>query len=186
MFNARTLSLSALLCVAALNVAAAENTTISLSSMVANGTSKAIQTGNAGVNRAAQAGGSMVPFTVHAGAMVTPRGAGLAGGDIDIPSVSLLKGFTGRLDADVIFKANFGGVNTITIVTLDQISTTQNGLQGHNVYYGGGVGAIFGGGNKFDGKLILGSQITNKVSTEVNVHFSTSKTLVSLLARIHI
>ena len=174
MRNVRILFCAAVLTLAAIGASSAETTPITLSGLAKFGAVKAAQ------------GNSMVPFTVHAGAMVTPRGAALVGGDIDLPSVTLGKGFTGRLDVDAIFKANFGGVNTLTFITIDQISSTHDGISGHNVYYGGGIGAVFGGGTKFDGKLILGTELSKKLSTEVNVHFSSGKTLVALLARVHI
>ena len=144
MIKIPTIFFAGALAIGAISFAGAETTHLSLSSLAKLGAVKAPAT-NSAAPQAAPNGNSLFPYTVHAGAMVTPRGAGLAGADIDIPSVSILKGFTGRLDVDVIFKANFGGVRTLTIITLDQISTTQNGLQGHNVYYGGGLGAIMGG-----------------------------------------
>ncbi|MEP6755639.1 MAG: hypothetical protein ABJA67_09075 [Chthonomonadales bacterium] len=174
MLNVRTLLCATALSIAAIGASSAETTPLTLTGLAKFNNIKAAQAA------------PMVPFTVHAGAMVTPRGALLAGGDIDLPSVTLGKGFTGRLDVDAIFKANFGGVNTLTLVTIDQISSTTDGISGHNVYYGGGLGAVFGGGTKFDGKLILGTELTKRFSAEVNVHFSSSKTLVCLLTRIHI
>lgn len=125
-------------------------------------------------------------LSIHAGAMVAPRGAGLAGVDASIPSISLGNGWHGRLDADVIFKANLGGIDTIIPITFDQVYYSAGGAGSHNVYYGGGVGAVLGGNTVFDAKLILGTELTNKIGGELNVHFTERDTLVCLFARIHL
>lgn len=125
-------------------------------------------------------------FSFHLGGMVSPRGAALVGGDVDIVSLSLGNGWHGRLDADAIIKANLGGVDTIVPVTFDQVYYSPNAAGGHNVYYGGGLGAVFGGGTTFDGKLILGTELTNRIGAEVNLHFTEHDTLVTLFARIHL
>ena len=125
-------------------------------------------------------------LSIHAGAMVRPRGAALAGVDVDVTSLSLGNGFHGRLDADAIIKANFGGVNTIFPVTFDQLYYGPNVVGGHNLYYGGGAGAVFGGGTTLDLKLVLGSEITHKFGGEVNVHFNHHNTIVTLFTRIHL
>jgi hypothetical protein len=125
-------------------------------------------------------------LSLRGGAMVTPRGAGLAGVDFMIPSLSVGSDWQGRIDADVIFKANFGGINTIVPVTVDLIHTDPNGVSGHSIYYGGGLGAVLGGKALFDGKLIIGAQVTQKVSAELNVHFTEHDTLLTLMARLHL
>lgn len=137
----------------------------------------------------AQAGPSAGPFmnlTLRGGAMVSPRGAGLAGLDVDIPSASLGNGFHGRVDADAIIKANFGGIDTIFPVTFDQIYYSPAGANGHNVYWGGGLGAVLNGPVRFDGKLILGTELAKRVGAELNVHFTSHDVLLTLLARIHL
>jgi hypothetical protein len=66
-------------------------------------------------------GSPLALLSFHAGAMLSPRGGGLVGLDASMPSLSLGYGMKGRLDADVIFKANLGGIDTIVPVTFDQI-----------------------------------------------------------------
>jgi hypothetical protein len=142
------------------------------------------------VNRAfGQAPATVNPATyisLHGGAMVVPRGAGLLGADVSIPGWSLGNGWHTRVDADVILKANFGGINDIVPITVDQVYYSPTGASGHNLYYGGGLGAVLGGTAIFDAKLILGTEITNKIGAEVNVHFNEHDTLVCLLARLHL
>jgi len=124
-------------------------------------------------------------ISVRGGGMLTPRFGGLAGIDFAVPTISLSNGWQGRLDADVIFKANFAGVNTIIPVTIDQIMYTPS-VGGHTIYYGAGVGAVLGGSAKLDGKLILGTELTSKLGAEANVHFTTNNTLVTVLVRLHL
>lgn len=146
---------------------------------------------NRAVNRAfGQVPATVNPLTyvsLHGGAMLTPRGAGLVGADVSLPGLfSVGSGWHTRIDADVVFKANLGGFDTIIPVTVDQVYYSPNAAGGHNVYYGGGVGAVLGGNTVFDGKLILGTEVTNKIGGEVNIHFTQRDTLVMLLARLHL
>src|SRR5579872_942922 len=118
------------------------------------------------VTRAYQAhpgAGPFVNLSVHGGAMVSPRGAGLAGVDVDVPSVSLGNGWHGRVDADAIIKANFGGIDTVFPVTLDQVYYSPNAAGGHNVYWGAGLGAVLNGPVVFDGKLLIGTEVTTRI-----------------------
>lgn len=123
-------------------------------------------------------------ISLRGGAMVSPRGAGLVGVDFSLPEVGLPNGWHGRVDADVIFKANLGGVDTLVPVTADLLSF-RPGVPGANFYYGGGIGAVLGGKSHFDGKLVVGTELAHKLGAEVNVHF-TNDTLVTLLIRLHL
>jgi hypothetical protein len=138
------------------------------------------------MSRGYQAPDPISMLSLRGGAMVTPRGSAVVGIDASMPTVSLGNGWHGRLDADVIIKGNLGGVNTSIPVTFDQLYYSPNEAGGHNVYYGAGVGAIFGGDTTFDAKLILGTELTSRLGAEVNVHFNDRDTLVMLLARIHL
>lgn len=119
----------------------------------------------------------------RAGAMVTPRGPALVGLDASFPRLSIGRGWHGRLDVDVIIKANFAGTDTVVPITFDQIyyrNTTGN----NDVYGGFGLGAILGAGDAlFDGKLILGTTLGRRFSAEVNINFTDNDTLVMLLGR---
>ena len=126
-------------------------------------------------------------IALRGGAMVSPRGAGLVGADFSLPNSNVGNGaWHVRIDADAIIKANFGGVNTAIPVTVDLLSyAPSGGPSGHNIYYGGGLGAVFGGRSVFDGKLVLGTELTSKIGAELNVHFTEHDTLLTLLARLH-
>jgi len=125
-------------------------------------------------------------LALRGGAMVSPRGAGLVGLDFTLPSiVGIGTGAHTRIDADVIFKANFGGVNTIIPVTIDQLYSAPASVTGRTVYYGGGLGAILSGPAKFDGKLVLGMDLVKSLGAELNVHFTEHDTLLTILARFH-
>ena len=125
-------------------------------------------------------------MSIRGGVMFTPRGAGVAGVDFDLPSLSLGSGWRGRVDADVIFKANLGGINTAVPITFNQIYVTPNAAGDRNIYYGAGVGAILGGDAQFTGKLILGVGLTQKVSAELNAHFTDDDTLILIVGRLHL
>jgi hypothetical protein len=179
MLNFRTLLFAGAMGLAAVGSASAqgaETQNISLAGLTAS---------NA-VTRFAPAAAPSTAFSIRAGGMVTPRGAALIGADYELPTLSLGNGWHGRLDADFLIKANFGGVNSVTLVTFDQLYYSPNAASGHNVYWGGGIGAIFGGGTTFDGKLILGTELTSRIGAELNVHFNDRDTILSLMARIHI
>ena len=123
-------------------------------------------------------------IALRAGGMFSPRGAGLVGVDISMPGVGLGDNGKLRLDVDAIFKANFGGVNTIFPVTINQIWYAPNPTGVVRPYFGGGVGAVFGGGTKFDGKLILGADITPQLGAEANLHFTEGNTLFTGMVRL--
>lgn len=125
-------------------------------------------------------------ISLRGGGMISPRGGALVGADVSLPTLSIGPGWHGRVSGDVIFKANFGGVDTIVPVTLDQIYFAPNPAGGPNFYWGGGLGAILSGPAKFDGKLILGADITTRLGAELNVHFNEEDTLVTILARLHL
>lgn len=124
--------------------------------------------------------------SLRGGAMLSPRGAGLVGLDLSLPAASLFgEGWHGRLDADVIFKANFAGVDTIFPVTVNQVYyRPQVGMV--DVYGGGGVGAIFGGDTRFAGKLLLGVTLNERLGVEGNVIFNEEDTMFTLFGRLHL
>lgn len=123
--------------------------------------------------------------SLRGGAMLSPRGAALVGLDLAIPSLTLASNWHARLDGDVIIKANFGGIDTIVPVTVDLLTYSEGGMGLRDVYFGGGLGAVLGGPAKFDGKLVLGTDLSNRLGAELNVHFTERDTLVTVLARIH-
>ena len=179
MFSIRTLFVVSCLVVSSASFAQGSDT--------AQRTSLAGLISGAAITRRMQATPSPIQnFSLRGGYMASPRGAGIAGIDFDTPTLSLGNGWHGRIDADVIFKANFGGINTAVATTFDQLYYSPNAAGGHNVFYGGGIGAILGGHAVFDGKLILGTELSPKIGAEVNVHFTEKDTLICLLARFHL
>ena len=125
----------------------------------------------------------LINIALRGGAMFSPRGAGLAGLDFDLPQLSLMPNWSGRVDADVIFKANFSGLRTVVPVTLNQIYTSPN-VAGRSVYFGGGAGALLGGKAKLDIKALAGVGLTRNMDIEVNAHFLEGDTLVTALVRL--
>lgn len=132
-------------------------------------------------------GTSVMPVTMslRGGAMLAPRSAGLAGVDVAVPSVSLLDGWEGRLDADVIFKANFAEINTVVPVTFSQIHYLQD-MSGRSLYFGAGAGALLGGKAKLIGKGILGIELSARLGVEGNVIVTNDKTMVTVVGRLHL
>lgn len=124
-------------------------------------------------------------ISLRAGAMVSPRGAGVVGLDFALPSLSIGPNWHGRVDLDVIISASLANTNTAVPITLDQIYyRPQTGNT--DVYAGFGVGAILGGNTNFVGKLILGSTFTRRFGAEVNINFTENDTLVLLLGRVRL
>lgn len=129
--------------------------------------------------------GTSAAVSLRGGAMLAPRSAGLAGIDIAVPSVSLLEGWEGRLDADVIFKANFAEINTVVPVTLNQVHYMQD-VSGRSLYFGAGVGALLGGKAKLIGKGVLGVELNPRLAVEGNILFTNDKTMVLVVGRLHL
>lgn len=129
--------------------------------------------------------GMPVTMSLRGGVMVAPRNAGLAGVDIAMPSASFIEGWEGRLDVDVIFKANFAEVSTIVPVTFSQVQYLAD-ISGRSVYYGIGAGVLLGGKSKLVGKGLLGVELGSRIGAEANVIFSDSKTMVTLVGRLHL
>ena len=127
----------------------------------------------------------MTWISLHGGAMFGPRFGGLVGIDASIPGLNMGNGFHSRIDADVIFKANFAGIDTVVPVTFDQLWYSPNAASGHNMYLGAGVGAVLSGPITYDVKLIAGTELTNKLGAEVNVHLTGHDTLWTAFVRLH-
>jgi hypothetical protein len=126
-----------------------------------------------------------VAMSLRGGIMVAPRGAGLAGVDIAMPSISLLDSWEGRLDADVVFKANLAGIKTVVPVTLNQIRYSQD-VTGRSIYIGVGAGALLGGQAKLIGKGVLGVELSGKLAVEGNVIVTDDKTMITVVGRLHL
>jgi len=137
--------------------------------------------------RRSQYGPSVVPIPIslRGGAMLAPRTAGLVGLDLALPGVMVGGGWEGRLDADVIIKANFAEVNTVVPVTLSLMHYAPV-ASGRALYYGFGAGALLGGKAKVIGKGILGMEVTPRIAIEGNVIVTDDKPMINLLARLHL
>lgn len=147
---------------------------------------RVLAAGAAGHARAQYGAPSMpVTMSLRGGLMVSPRSAGHAGIDIAVPSVSIMDGWEGRIDADVIFKANFSSVSTAVPVTFSLVRYSDN-VRGHSAYLGIGAGTLLGGKSKLLAKGILCVEVGPKLGVEGNILFSESKTMVLLTARLHL
>jgi hypothetical protein len=125
-------------------------------------------------------------FALRGGAMFSPRGAAIAGADVTLPILKFFDGWTGRIDADVIIKANFAGANTVVPVTLNQVYYLPGSFGGRATYLGGGAGAVFGGGGtKFTAKGLVGAELTQSLGGELNVYFAEGDTLWTAVVRLH-
>ena len=123
-------------------------------------------------------------IALHGGAMLSPRGALLVGGDMRMDNESFLPGFQGRLDVDVITKANFGGIDTIVPVTFDQVLYAPRAGRFTTTYFGGGLGAVLSGPAVFDGKLLMGMDLSQRLGVEADLHFTEHDTLFTVFARL--
>ena len=127
---------------------------------------------------------SPFPVSLRLGALLSPRTKFDAGIDASIPGLHLLPNFNTRVDLDVIFSANLGGVTTLVPVTFDQIYS-KGLVGGTRVFAGAGIGPYFGDKTRFGGKLLFGADVTSRIGAEVDVHFAgVGDPLVSLVARI--
>ena len=106
----------------------------------------------------------------------SPSGNALVGFDFPIPGVSFLTGWNARIDADFILAKE-----TAVPVTFDVL---QSGPL-NKVYFGAGLGMIFGTDSGIDFKLVAGTQLTGQLGGEANIHFARGETILTILARIH-
>lgn len=123
--------------------------------------------------------------SLRGGAMFSPNSAGMGGVDIAVPGISLLPGWEGRLDADVIFKASFAEVKTVVPVTFSQVHYVQD-MSGRSLYFGLGGGALLGGTTKLIGKGIVGVELGPRLGVEGNLIFSEAKTMILAVGRLHL
>ncbi len=125
-------------------------------------------------------------FSLRLGLMFSPRGAGIAGLDVTIPQLSILTGWTVRVDADAIIKANFGGANTVFPVTFNLINNVPGTVGGRSAYFGIGAGGILGSGKtEFVAKGTLGAGLSRGIAAEANVLFGENDTVLSAVIRLH-
>ena len=113
--------------------------------------------------------GAVFPLHLRLGAMVSPRTKFIGG--IDFTTKGLAKNLSTRIDAEAIVSANFGGVDTLFPVTVDQVYS--KGLVGGTQIYGGvGIGPYFGNVTRFGGKLFVGGDFGRRIGGEVGLHFA--------------
>jgi hypothetical protein len=126
---------------------------------------------------------SVLPLRLRLGAMISPRGKFLAGVDYTLPAIGG-SNFRVRLDAEVIFSANFAGTRTLYPLTANAVYS--KGLLGGTRLYGGlGIGPYLGEVTRFGGKVFVGADLVSRVGVEVGVHFSGSgEPLVTGLVRL--
>lgn len=118
--------------------------------------------------------GRRYPIAIRLGAMVSPRTKFAGGVDVTLPGVSIGHGWTGRVDAEAIVSANFGGITTLVPLTIDQVYYAPERTGSVRFYGGAGIGPYFGEVTRFGGKLFVGANFTRHLSGEVGVHFAGS------------
>jgi hypothetical protein len=123
---------------------------------------------------------------VHAGYMFLPRGAADLGADISFPAYTVGDGWIPRIDVSALIGADLDGDNTAVSLTLNLVKTFVDLIEGRTIYFGGGVGWMFGGDGSFQAKLLAGTPITERVSLELNTHFIEGTVAWSVLARLQL
>lgn len=116
--------------------------------------------------------GRRYPFAIRLGALLSPRTKFMGGIDITFPSLGIASGWVGRVDAEAILSANFGGISTLVPVTFNEVYYAPERSGSVRFYGGGGIGPYFGEVTRFGGKLFIGANFTPHLSGEVGVHFA--------------
>ena len=130
--------------------------------------------------------GSNLLIAPRAGIMFLPKGAGLLGVDVSVPNMAVGDFWVPRFDLDVLIGADLDGDDAPVSLTANLVKSFPEIIGTRDVYFGGGIGWMFGGGGNFQGKLILGTPITERVSVEANTHFIEGTVAWTVLARLHL
>jgi hypothetical protein len=117
-------------------------------------------------------GGRDYPFAIRLGAMVSPRIKFVGGADLTLRNLGIGRHWVGRIDAEAIVSANFGGNSTVVPVTFDEIYFSPSKTSGFRPYAGFGIGPYFASTTRFGGKLLVGARFSQRLSGEAAVHFS--------------
>ncbi len=117
-------------------------------------------------------GGTSYPFTIRLGAMVSPRIKFVGGADLTLPSLGIGQHWVGRIDAEAIVSANFGGNSTLIPLTFDEVYLSPSQTSSFRPYAGLGIGPYFASTTRFGGKLFVGARFSPRISGEAAVHFS--------------
>lgn len=117
-------------------------------------------------------GGRTYPFAIRLGAMVSPRVKFVGGADLTFPRYGIGPNWVGRIDAEAIVSANFGGNSTVIPLTFDQVYFSPNKTGSLRPYAGVGVGPYFASTTRFGGKLFVGARFSQQISGEASLHFS--------------
>src|SRR5207249_10758910 len=101
-------------------------------------------------------------LAVHGGYMFLPKGGLDLGADLSLPRWTVGDSWVPRIDLDALIGADVDGDKTAVSLTANLVASFPNVIGTRSVYFGGGVGWMFGGGGSFQGKLILGTPITDR------------------------
>jgi len=119
-------------------------------------------------------GGRRYPFAIRLGAMVSPRIKFVGGADLTVPGLGFGKNWVGRIDAEAIVSANFGGNSTVVPVTFDEVYFFPDRTGSLLPYTDVGIGPYFASSTNFGGKIFLGARFSPRISGEAAVHFAGS------------
>ena len=125
-------------------------------------------------------------ISVRAGYMFLPKGAADIGADLTVPSWMIGDGWTPRFDVDALIGADLDGDETAVSLTANLVHFFPDAIADRNVYFGGGVGWMFGGDGSFQAKLVLGTPITDRISIEAATHFIEGTVAWTILGRFHL
>ena len=130
--------------------------------------------------------GTATNVSVHAGIMFLPKGAVDVGGTVSTPNWTVGDGWVPRFDVNVLINADLDGDDTALSLTANLVKDFPNLVANRTIYFGGGLGWMFGGDGSFQAKLILGTPITDRVSIEANTHFIEGTVAWTILGRLHL
>jgi len=117
-------------------------------------------------------GGRSYPFAIRLGAMLSPRIKFVGGADLTLPSLGIGRNWVGRVDAEAIVSANFGGNSTVIPLTFDEVYFSPNREASFRPYFGFGFGPYFASTTRFGGKIFVGARFSQRISGEASLHFS--------------
>jgi len=126
----------------------------------------------------------MTWISPRVGYMFIPRGSGILGVDVSIPTLRVAEAWHVRFDGDVFLNANLNGDKTAFSATANLLNYNANAVASRNIYFGGGIGWMFDGGTHFQAKLILGTPITNRINAELNTHFLKGTVAWTIVGRV--
>lgn len=128
--------------------------------------------GAIGYQNPVEIGGREYPFAIRLGAAVSPRIKFVGGADLAIRHLGIGRNWTGRVTAEAIVSANFGGNSTVVPITFDEAYYFPEKVGSLRPYVGFGLGPYIGDTTRFGGKIFVGARFSQQISGEATLHFT--------------